>query len=145
MTNQPPAGRRWVNRILLIAIAVAVFAAGFLTGTQGQASTPTPGSYEDPLVSQSYMEQFVSLMVVELAAGQTLEGSGGTQIILRSGQARAVGSANGGVCNVTSGKDLANGERITANHLLIIPRTDGRGIIAESKVWVMVRGPYTIK
>ncbi len=143
--NTGPSGRRWGNRILLAALAVAVFGAGFFTGHQGQASTPAPGSYEDPLVSQSYMEQYVALMVVELAAGQTLEGSGGTEVIVRSGQACAVGNSQGGICDVTAGKDLANGARITTNHLLIVPRTDGRGIRAETKLWVMVRGPYSIK
>ncbi len=145
MTGLLTTRRPWGTRILLIAIALTVFAAGFFTGSKGQASTPAPGSYEDPLVSQSYLEQYVALMVVELAAGQAMEGFGGTEIIVRSGQARAVGSSNGGVCDVTAGKDLANGERVSLNHLLIVPRTDGRGIRAEGKVWVMVRGPYTIK
>lgn len=129
----------------MVLLAVAVFAAGFLTGGRGQAATIAPGSHEDPLISLSYLEQHIQLVVVELAAGQRLEGGAGTQIIVRSGTARAIGSASGGMCDVTSGKDLANNERIAANHLLLVPRDDGRGIVAESKVWVMVRGVYTIK
>jgi len=133
------------GRVMLAMLAVAVFAGGFLIGSRGQAATVAPGSYEDPLVSQSYLEQFIELTVVELAAGQRLEGGAGTQIVLRSGQARAIGSASGGLCDVTAGKDLVNNERIAANHLLLVPRADGRGILAESKLWVMVRGIYTIK
>lgn len=145
MAKWRPLSSSWQGRLALLLLAVMVFAGGFLAGSRGQAATVAPGSYEDPLVSQSYLEQYVDLVVLELAAGQRLEGGGGTQIILRSGPARAIASSSGGMCDVTSGKDLANNERIAANHLLIVPRSDGRGVLAEGKVFVMVRGVYTIK
>jgi len=135
---------KWWGRVLVAAIAIAIFGGGFLTG-RTQAATLAPGSYEDPLVSQSYLEQFVELVVVELASGQRLEGGAGTQIIVRSGPARAVASSSGGMCDVTSGRDLTSNERVSANHLLLVPRNDGRGILAEGKVWALVRGVYTIK
>jgi hypothetical protein len=49
------------------------------------------------------------------------------------------------MCDVTSGRDLTSNERVAANHLLLVPRNDGRGILAEGKVWALVRGVYTIK
>jgi len=132
-------------RALAAVLAVCVFAAGFLIGQRGRAATIAPGSDADPLVTQSYVDQLCSLVVVQLGPGQRLEGSAGTEIIVRSGTARAVASASGGVCDVTGGKDLAQGERVPLNHLLIVPRTDGRGISADTALFVMVRGPYVIK
>jgi hypothetical protein len=137
--------RRWSRRGILLVLALAVFLTGFLTGRTSTANTPAPGSDADPLVSRSYVDQLLALVVVELSPGQRIEAAGGTEIILRSGQARAISSAAGGVCDLTGGKDMAQNERITANHLLLVPRTDGRGLVAETKVFVMVRGPYIIK
>lgn len=133
------------RRALLIGLAILVFAAGVLIGQRGRAATIVPGSDADPLVTQSYVDQFHGLVVLEMSPGQKLECNGGTQVIVRSGTARAVASAQGGVCDVTGGKDLAQGERVALNHLLIVPRTDGRGIIAETNLFVMVRGPHALK
>jgi hypothetical protein len=135
----------WRRRALLSLLAVVVFAGGFFAGRSGTASTPAPGSDADPLVSKSYVDQYFGLVVVELSAGQRLEAAGGTELILRSGQARTIASSAGGLANVTVGKDLVQNERVPVNHLLIVPRSDGRGILAETKVFVMVRGPYTVR
>jgi hypothetical protein len=128
-----------------LALAGLVFIGGFFIGQQGRASSVAPGSDADPLISKSYMDQFLNLVVIELAKGQMLEGGAGTEIILRSGTARAVASPLGGVCDVTAGRDLPQGELVKLNHLLLIPRSDGRGIRAETAAFVMVRGPHTIK
>ncbi|MDP2872282.1 MAG: hypothetical protein Q8P31_07085 [Bacillota bacterium] len=135
----------WRRRALLLSLAGFVFLGGFFIGHQGRASSVAPGSDADPLVARSYVDQFLVLAVVELAKGQTLEGGAGTEIILRSGTARAIASPLGGVCDLTGGRDLPQGEIVKANHLLLVPRADGRGIRAETAVFVMVRGPHTIK
>lgn len=140
---QPPIN--WRRRALLLALASIVFLGGFVVGHQGRASSVAPGSDADPLVAKSYVDQFLTLVVVELAKGQTLVGGAGTEIILRSGTARAVASQLGGVCDLTAGRDLPQGELVKTNHLLLVPRSDGRGIRAESAVFVMVRGPFTIQ
>ena len=70
----------------------------------------------------------------------------GTELILRSGEATAVGNIDGdGVSDVTLGVDLKMGEKINRNHLLIVPRKDGRGIVAKTDSWIMVKGKYEIK
>lgn len=146
MAGEPKAGpATGIRRSLAIGLAILVFAAGVLLGQGGRAATIAPGSDADPLVTQSYVDQFHTLVVLQLNPGQKLECSGGTQVIVRSGIARAVASAQGGVCDVTAGKDLAQGERVALNHLLIVPRTDGRGIAAETALFVMVRGPHVLK
>jgi hypothetical protein len=80
-----------------------------------------------------------------IQAGQVLIGDMGTEIILRSGTAVAHSeSAAGGVTNVTVGADMQSGDRVTHNHLLIVPRGDGRGLIAMTDIWVMIKGGYKI-
>lgn len=90
--------------------------------------------------------------VVNLEPGQFLEGKEGTEIILRAGNASVVGrtfddDTVNGLANVTTGKDLNSGS-VPMNHLLLVPRADGRGVMAESyhsDVIFMVKGDYEIK
>jgi len=133
------------SRLLLVSLIAVIFAVGFLAGNTGRAQTVAPGSDADPLVSQSYVDQFVGLVVIELHAGQMLEGMGGTEIIVRSGQVTATSSPLGGLSNVTAGKDMVQGERVPLNHLLIVPRSDGRGIVAQTRAFVMVRGLHIVR
>ncbi len=80
---------------------------------------------------------------VNAAKGQTLIGHEGTEIILRSGKATALCPESNGVVNVTAGSDLANGAEIKQNHLLIIPRYDGRGVyVASDEAWFLIKGGY---
>ncbi len=111
-----------------------------------------PGSESDPLVTKSYVDAKIAssmpesgLAVVEVPAGYSLIGSAGAEIILRGGTAKAIDSQLGGLSDVTSGADLRSGQNIPANHLLIIPRDDGRGILAVNDVIVLVRGRYEVQ
>ena len=82
--------------------------------------------------------------IVTVAAGQTIYGKQGSEIIIRSGEGNIIGSAAGGVQDITDGVDLAGGQMAPNNNLLLIPREDGRGISATRTMVVMVRGGYTI-
>jgi hypothetical protein len=82
---------------------------------------------------------------VEIRAGQKVIGGEGAEIILRSGEATAIGNADNGVSDLTGGRDLMNGVTVQTNHLLLIPRNDGRGLTALTDGWIMVRGPYTLE
>lgn len=86
-----------------------------------------------------------SLEVVELKNGQRLICKNGTEIILRGGKAKVIASQLGGLCDVTGGKDLGMGQDVPANHLLIIPRDDGRGVYVEEYAIFMIRGEYEIR
>lgn len=136
-------------------------------------STPAvadPGSADDPLVSQSYIENTVKpelleyiekevekkmslagehtaekFEVVSLKNGQKLMCESGTELILRMGGASIIATAKGGIADTTGGIDLADGSSMPSNHLLIVPIGDGRGIVAQNDVLVMVKGSYTIK
>lgn len=86
-----------------------------------------------------------NLEVVEITEGQKLICGSGTQIILRGGKGEAITSELGGLADVTAGIDIKLGEAIPSNHLLIIPRDDGRGVHALTNAIFMVRGDYEIK
>ena len=109
------------------------------------AAVSTPGSETDPVVTKSYVDSKVSYLPVRLDAGQKLIGDEGTEIILRSGEATSIDNGVNGVSDITEGLDLMTGNKVAANHLLLIPRKDGRGIVVSTEAWVMIRGNYTIQ
>ena len=69
----------------------------------------------------------------------------GTEFILRSGLARAVVLIEGnGLTNLTTGRNLKHGDLIERDHLILSPRDDGRGIITETEVILLVKNKYRI-
>lgn len=83
--------------------------------------------------------------LVEVPEGKHMIGDEGTEVVIRSGVGVIMSTINGGITDVTDGIDLQNGEEAPKYHLLIIPVTEGRGILAESDLVVMVRGSYAIQ
>lgn len=129
------------SKKLKITIAVLVAAAVSLLGFTAFAGTDgEPGGSGDPLVAQSYVDQYVQWKVADLKAGQVLKGRAGTEIILRRGRAEVVDPIGNGIPDVTAGADIYAKDVVPMNHLLVIPREDGRGVKAMSPVVVMYRG-----
>ena len=127
--------------ILLIAIATL-----FGIGISAWAADTGPGSESDPVVSKSYVDSKLSYSPLQLFEGQRLIGGEGAEIIMRSGEAEAIDSnGENGVSDLTAGKDLMTGDSVGLNHLLVVPRSDGRGIKALTEVWVMIRGDYSVQ
>ncbi|GAB6085258.1 hypothetical protein [Alkaliphilus crotonatoxidans] len=149
----------------LLALTVVL-----LVGQVVYAAAKEPGTADDPLVTLSFVEQKLEqikfyvderlkgtpqtgegtpegaeLVVVELKKGEALIGAQGTEIILRSGDAVAIDSPSGGLADVTGARDITADEAIPTNHLIIIPRDDGRGVRAKNDTFFMVRGSYTIQ
>lgn len=86
--------------------------------------------------------------IIELKNGQKLIGAASSEIILRSGKARAITSPAGGLPDITAdaGTEIKSEGNIPVNHLILIPRDDGRGIrITSPNAWVMIKGKYEIK
>lgn len=127
-----------------------------------------PGTERDPLVTLSYVEEKIDqvkeqlkfyvdskisaetgggnvLEVVNLSEGQSIIGQAGTEIILRGGKATAIVSNLGGLSDITSGEDIGMNGKLSPNHLLIIPRDDGRGAYATTDAIFLVRGEYEIR
>ncbi|MCD5410539.1 MAG: hypothetical protein LRZ93_02660 [Clostridiales bacterium] len=139
----------------LIIVVQAVYAMNNEPGTQG-----------DPLVTLSYVEQRMEQMqfyidekvaeaernrtaatfeVVEVKAGQAVIAGKGTELIIRGGKASAITSELGGLSDVTAARDIKSGESVPANHLIIIPRDDGRGIKAKTDLFIMIKGAFYIE
>lgn len=127
-----------------------------------------PGTEGDPLVTISYVEKKIDqvreqikfyvdskvsgetgggnvLEVVNLSSGQSIIGKSGTEIILRGGSATAIASNLGGLSDLTSGEDIIMNGKISPNHLLLIPRDDGRGAYSTTDTIFLVRGEYEIR
>ena len=128
-----------------------------------------PGASDDPLISKSYIEnqlmpqikQYIESRLAEVgggngggttagtadnaSAGQQIICSAGTELILRMGSASVIATEKGGIADTTDGFDLADGTFMPANHLLIVPVSDGRGVRATTDIIVMIKGGYTVK
>ena len=108
-----------------------------------------PGSEGDPLITKSYIESVlypeIKFKVVEVPAGKSVICSAGTEMILRMGTCRIIGTQKGGVSDVTMGFDLANGTNVQGNHLLIVPLDDGRGVQTQTDCLIMIKGGYEIR
>jgi hypothetical protein len=154
--------------VLLVVLLVATIALGAIVlafGAEGD-----PGTSSDPIVTKSYVDRAIENLrlaltekiengagssgtggkgsawqIVQAAKGQSVIGGQGTQIILRSGKALAIDNGSSGVSDLTGGADLMMDELISANHLLLVPRADGRGIKCETECWIMVLGAYELK
>ncbi len=82
--------------------------------------------------------------VVFAQKGQFVYFGASTEVILRSGDALAIVTENGGLADLTDGRDLKGNEVIPANHHLLIPRDDGRGFALQSDAYMMVKGSHSI-
>ncbi len=131
----------WLVFLLLACFLIG----GILWVGRTSAQTGQPGTVEDPIITKSYLDQFLAPQVVELPAGHSIIGQAGTQFILRVGSAYCLADPSitkGGLSDVTSGIDVKHQEAVQTNHLLIVPRSDGRGLLAQTDIVLMVWGLY---
>jgi len=160
------------NRVVLLIILTGIISTIVFFGTTKLGFTESV----DPLVTQSYvemrveelktylleefaksndssgdtsneeLEKYIRFIPVELKVGDNLIGGEGSEIVLRSGKAISIASIDGGLLDVTDGTDLNDNENVMLNHMLVIPRSDNRGIrIISASAYAMVKGPYEIK
>ncbi|MCR4428866.1 MAG: hypothetical protein NUV68_05970 [Caldiserica bacterium] len=129
-------------------LIIAVFSIGILVFFgQATAQSDTPGSREDPLITKSYIDQFLIPTVLELKAGQSIIGEAGTEFVVRVGSTYCLAdpaTTKGGIADLTGGVDIKHMEPVPLNHHLVIPRSDGRGLFAQTDVVLMVWGKYQL-
>lgn len=149
--------------------AVTALVIGGTMNSVSAANSSQAGSSTDPLVTKSYVDESISTLLtalnennsdsqavsasssaafvpVKVAKGQILIGGEGAEIILRSGSAVSFCSEQDGIIDVTSGTEYFNGTPLAANHMVIIPRADGRGAtVTSNEAWFIVKGGYEIK
>lgn len=151
-----------MKRKLLMGIQLAVASAIVVVGTAFAADA---GSEGDPLVSKSYVDDKISQVTaliksggtsgvvptsgtsyepVYVSVGQTIYGGEGTELILRAGKGNVVIKGADGIVDATTGGDLKGGKAATKNHIMIVPRDDGRGIKVTEAAWFLVKGSYKI-
>jgi hypothetical protein len=133
------------SKVAPLTLVAAVIALTFWGYSAFAGADDTPGGSGDPLVTQSYVDQYVQWKVAELKTGQVLTGRAGSEVIVRRGQAIVVDTGGNGIPDVTAGLDLKKGDKVSLNHLLVIPREDGRGMKALDTVVVMYRGGAAIQ
>lgn len=94
---------------------------------------------------KAYVDSRAAFQVVNLPRGSAIIGQSGTELVLRGGKATAITSNLGGLFDATGASDVAQGETVKANHLLVVPRADGRGLRATADAILMVKGNYTVQ
>ncbi|MDE6935147.1 MAG: hypothetical protein K2P26_06020 [Oscillospiraceae bacterium] len=90
----------------------------------------------------SVSEASPAYAAVTLSPGQTLSGSAGCELILRSGEAICTAGGYPGLVDTTTGGALGGGEALAENHLYLM--TDKRGVSASSEAVLLVRGGYSV-
>lgn len=89
------------------------------------------------------LSEGTSYQVIRVDPGIRILASDTGEVILRSGTARVIGNEHGeGLSDLTSGYEIKNGELIAKDHLILIPRGDGRGIITETVCYIIYKGLY---
>ena len=90
--------------------------------------------------------------IVQLEDGKVLFASPSVcEVIVRAGDAIVVSPfttkwEEQGLSDTTDGVELYDAAPVPKNHTLLIPRDDGRGILATGgTVWLLVRGDYRIE
>lgn len=169
--HDPLVTRRYVdariddvwNEIQLLraenALLRAMVEAGGLPGIPGSAfdlEAMTFAVFNDVMLTFELMygdmlrsaaaagERALDFTILNPTAGQTLILENGSELIVRTGGAVVV-TTTSGLADVTIGTDIDDGEAVGLNHLMICPRTDGRGVRFTADSWIMVRGAFTLE
>ncbi len=89
--------------------------------------------------------------LVTLNKHQTLMAKGVCELIVLNGNATVLITSSTnieaaqGLIDITDGAVVTNGNILKANHQVVVPKADGRGIVAvTSGFTVLVKGAYTI-
>ncbi|MGN1318349.1 MAG: hypothetical protein ACI4VF_04980 [Lachnospirales bacterium] len=152
-----------MKKRFLVGLEIFVATIAVIGATVFAASA---GSESDPLVSKSYVDDKINQVIsmintgtstavvdsvgssyepVYASVGQTVIGGEGTEIILRAGQGTVVISGADGIVDATTGQNLTSGKAASKNHIMIVPRNDGRGIKVTEAAWFLIKGEYSIK
>ena len=86
--------------------------------------------------------------VLELKKGQKIMAKGAVEVVHRAGSCVAISPfSDQGVADMTSSKELYDGDELVKNDICLIPRgNDGRGVLVVSDLaYIMVRGEYVVE
>lgn len=135
--------------VVLLICGAGLFKAGMTVGAAGDAK---PGSVNDPLITKSYLDSYISNLGISneassgyrkvvLAKGKTIVGHEGTEILLYSGSANAYAKESE-LVNITMGESVDDGMSLGKYCVYLCPDAQS-GLTAQSDVVVFVKGRYT--
>lgn len=143
------------NPLVSLSYLKSVFKPEILQETDKKLAD-TKATYEKKLTDKvtAYTQEMQSLsgggtgsgaafVVVDLAAGKSLKGGVGCEVMLRSGAAQCVGTANPALVDSTSGGTLEGGAALEKNHLYLVSG-EGSSVKAQNATKLLVRGSYTL-
>ena len=151
--------RKIYKQIAVIGLAVVL-----LAGIAVYAAT-NYGSEDDPLITKSYLDEVVQPKLeaelktqidaakkniqssipgefteLTLSAGQSVKCGLGSEFLLRSGSAKALGA----LADTTDGGSAANGVGLTANHMYLASE-EGSGLTTSGSAVVLVSGSFSVE
>ena len=138
-----------IRKGFLACIAVMLALAGaFFLGKRVGASSGTPGSVNDPLITKSYLESRLSdvgaggtssagYKKVSVKKGGVLTCNYGAVIVLYKGSARV--SDSGSLINITGGTVFNKGDTIAKYESYLVPES-GCGVKADSDSIIFLLG-----
>ena len=95
------------------------------------------------IISELIYNSYAAFTPVKMTKGQIIIGGEGAEIILRSGSAAGHCAGLNGLVDATTGYEVYNGSEIQINHLILVPRDDGRGVeVTSDEAWFIVKGRY---
>ena len=83
-------------------------------------------------------------VVIEVKKGSTLLFGESTEFILRAGSAVITDKTTNGISDLTDGDTKYHDMEVLKDHHMLNPRNDGRGILAKTDLFVLVKGDHKI-
>jgi hypothetical protein len=120
-----------ISRQILLLATIVVFAAVHMAGAQ------SPGTVADPLISRSFVDHFLKFRSIMLPADSTVNPQPGTMLIVRSGQLRLEAPKGKTVIDLTAGREIAGGNDLPHNHLIIVQDT-GEYVLKARKATMLL-------
>lgn len=141
---RPSIVRDYEEKIDALEAKIDALSSGGITPpVTGPETQPEP---ETEPVPETQPAAGMTYEVIQMKYGDCLFAAGPIDILLRAGSAICIApDAAQGISDYTEGVEIYNGESLTKNHMCLIPRGDGRGIMATAQsVYIMVRGEYSL-
>lgn len=151
-----------MNCLLLFALICAfgyILKMQYGANVQADAifTTAQAGSALDPVITKSYLDKriaeldftqeespYLKYKVVELKKDKMMLFGEGTEFILRSGNMVVYDKTTNGIADLSDGDTKFHDMEVQKNHHMLNPRNDGRGVLAKSDCFLMVKGDYKV-
>lgn len=155
---------RKINYFLLFSLIISlIYIAKIQSSSNIIANsvftTAQAGSALDPIITKSYFDKriaeivserdqigsnYLKFIVLELKKGQIMLFGESAEFILRSGELSVYDYTTNGIADLSDGDTKFHDMKVSKNHHMLNPRNDGRGVVAITDCFIMVKGDYKI-